>query len=320
MDTTATNTAHVSIIVPAYNEQDGIAACIQALLAQDYPPDCREIIIVDNNSKDHTREIVQQYPVTLLVEREIQGPAAARNKGILAAHGDIVAFTDADCLPRPDWLRNLTAAFSAPDIVGAVGTLLPAGDEGLIIDFMKAVNTIQSRDLGKFWYVVTANAAYKREVLLKLGLFDVNLYNGEDIDLGLRAQIEGLGRIIGVPDAVVDHPFENSWDEIWERFRRYGYSEILLDAMYQHTPGYIRPAGFQARQILRQVGALLVYIGSFIVRIFRCSVRGWNKKYVLWPLLWFSAEWNNLNGKLRGVIDTRFLSRVPTRAPLIREQ
>jgi len=317
--TAASNPAFISVIVPAYNEENGIAACIQALLAQDYPQDRREIIIVDNNSKDRTREIIQKFPVTLLVESEIQGPAAARNRGILAAHGEIIAFTDADCLPRPDWLRNLAKVFTSADIVGAVGNLRGIGNEGLISKFMEEVNTVQSHEGSSYWYVITANAAYRRAAVLKLGLFKVNLYNGEDIDLGLRAQIE-LGRVVGAPDAIVDHPFENSWDEITERFRRYGYSEILLDAMYQHTPGYLRQAGFQRGQMLRQVGALFVYIGSFAVRLLRSFFRGWNKKYVFWPLLWFVAEFNNLSGKVHGVVDTRFLTRVPTRTLSIKNR
>jgi hypothetical protein len=99
----------VSIIVPVYNGSRSIDALLTSLLALDYPADRCEILIVDNKSTDDTCERVQRYPVTLLEETEIQSSYAARNRGIRAAKGGIIAFTDADCVADPDWLRNLLA-------------------------------------------------------------------------------------------------------------------------------------------------------------------------------------------------------------------
>jgi glycosyltransferase involved in cell wall biosynthesis len=91
----------VSIIVPVYNGSRTIDALLTSLLALDYPPDQHEILIVDNKSTDDTRQRIQRYPVTLLEETEIQGSYAARNRGIEAAQGEILAFTDADCVVEP---------------------------------------------------------------------------------------------------------------------------------------------------------------------------------------------------------------------------
>lgn len=308
---TKTDLPYVSVVVPAYNEHFNIANCIEALLAQDYPADQLEIIIVDNNSTDDTADIVRKYPVTLLHERDIQTPAASRNRGIRHAQGEIVAFTDADCIPEPDWLSHMVAPFSDPQVVGVAGVLIPTAGEGLISEFMAAAKPMRNEEFEGVWYVITANLACRREALLAAGLFQPRLFTAEDIDMGFRLQINGYGRIVGAPQGVVKHPFANTWEELWERFRRYGYSEILLDAMYTHQTFYMRTPQKQFMIILRQFGALFSYLFSFIYRSVRSVILGWDTRYVSWPLLWFAAEGNNLLGKLRGLIETRFLTRKP---------
>ncbi|TEU12514.1 MAG: glycosyltransferase family 2 protein, partial [Anaerolineales bacterium] len=105
----ANNWPSVSIIVPVYNGSRTIDALLSSLLALDYPADRREILVVDNKSTDDTRERIQRYPVALLEETEIQSSYAARNRGIEAAKGEILAFTDADCVVEPTWLKRLLA-------------------------------------------------------------------------------------------------------------------------------------------------------------------------------------------------------------------
>ena len=94
----------VSVIVPVYNDGQRIGKCIEALLIQTYPQAHFEIIIVDNGSNDNTRSVIEEHPVKLLVEDRIQSSYAARNKGIKNAKGEVIAFTDADCIPAPDWI------------------------------------------------------------------------------------------------------------------------------------------------------------------------------------------------------------------------
>ena len=101
----------VSVVVPVRNGERTIAACLESLLAQDYPKDKVEIIVVDNDSADHTAEIIQRYPVTYLLEREVRNPGGVRNRGMREVRGDIVAFTDGDCVAVQDWLQRGVAAF-----------------------------------------------------------------------------------------------------------------------------------------------------------------------------------------------------------------
>jgi len=301
----------VSVVVPAYNEHETIAGCIEALLAQDYPADRREIIIVDNNSTDDTADIIQQYPVTLLHERKIQTSYAARNRGIRHARGEIVAFTDADCIPSPGWLTHLVAGFSQPSVVGVTGVMAPVATSGLISEFIASADPVRSRETEGLWYIATSNVAFRRQALLDVGLFKAELTTGGDVDLGFRMQLDGHGQIVPAPQGLVQHPFANTWEELWERFRRYGYSEILLDALYSDQSFYVRTPKKQFLIILSQMRALVTYMVSFVYRAGRSVLLGWDSKYVSWPLLWFAAEGNNLLGKMRGLAQTRFLTRKP---------
>ena len=100
----------ISVVIPAYNEQQYIGACLDALQHQTRPAD--EIIVVDNNSSDTTAAIASSYRLVRLLKEQNQGMAYARNAGYTAARGDIIARTDADCRPPPDWLATIEKRFS----------------------------------------------------------------------------------------------------------------------------------------------------------------------------------------------------------------
>ena len=106
----------ISVIVPAYNSEATIGACLQSLLAQSRAPD--EIVVVDDGSRDGTVDIVSKYPVRLVRLARNAGPGVARNEGAKVASGDILAFTDSDCVaPRIGWHAssgNSTTRGSSP--------------------------------------------------------------------------------------------------------------------------------------------------------------------------------------------------------------
>jgi glycosyltransferase involved in cell wall biosynthesis len=110
-----------SIIIPAYNAETTIENCIQALLSQSVERNLYEIIVVDDGSKDRTAEIIHTFPVNYHFQ-ENQGPAAARNKGAQLSKGEIILFTDSDCVPDRFWLERMAAPFSEnPSISGVKG-------------------------------------------------------------------------------------------------------------------------------------------------------------------------------------------------------
>lgn len=112
----------ISLVIPAYNEEEYIGRCLGSVLSQEVMPD--EIIVVDNNSTDRTAEIVSRFPVRLIRESK-QGIAHARNAGFDAATGHVIARTDADTILPSDWIARIGALFAAGDIDAFTGPAAP---------------------------------------------------------------------------------------------------------------------------------------------------------------------------------------------------
>ena len=108
----------ISVVIPAYNEEERIEKVISAVLAQEY--DDFEVIVVNNASTDRTEEIARTFPVTVVSELK-KGTSSARECGRLHSHGEIIANVDADCLPNTDWLSKGVSFFENSNIVGVSG-------------------------------------------------------------------------------------------------------------------------------------------------------------------------------------------------------
>jgi glycosyltransferase involved in cell wall biosynthesis len=196
----------VSVVVPVWNGADTIVACVTSLLALSYPRDCLEIVVVDNGSTDGTRDRLARFDgaIRVLVEPR-RGASAARNRGIRASRGRIVAFTDADCTVEPGWLSHLVGPLADPEVGIAGGAMLSVVGANrierfgeIIHDHRRAIEELQPP------YAVTMNWASRREVLLEAGLFDERLLRSQDVDLAWR--IHGAGyRLAYVPDAIIRH-------------------------------------------------------------------------------------------------------------------
>jgi len=116
----------LSVIVPVFNAAQHLPRCIEALLCQDIAPSCYEILMVDNRSTDASAAIIRTHPeITLLYEPQ-QGPYAARNRALREARGEIIAFTDADCVPERDWLCQILRGMDAPEARILLGRTRPA--------------------------------------------------------------------------------------------------------------------------------------------------------------------------------------------------
>lgn len=168
--------------------------------------------MVDNHSKDNSWDIVEQeskalgnIKIILCVESK-QGPSAARNRGIEVACGDVIAFTDCDCLPHKDWIKTIHDAFNKDqglDVVGGVDRIsrVPATVMGkflsafwLTCDHLEEGEMRRKEELFDGKFVVTFNCAMKRQFILKMGGFDEMLKWGEDMDMTLRA-VDAGGKI-----------------------------------------------------------------------------------------------------------------------------
>jgi len=201
------NNPFVSIIVPVYNDPKGIGACVRALLNQTYPPENYEILVVNNASTDDTAKVVESFGVTALSESDIQGSYAARNTGVLHAKGNILAFTDADCLPVSDWLiQGVTALerHEADLLSGHVRFLYSDRRTGAelwdSITNMQIEENIAERNITK-----TANLFVRKRVFDEIGLFPEELKSGGDVIWTGRATSKGK-KLIYHASAEVAHP------------------------------------------------------------------------------------------------------------------
>lgn len=199
----------ISVVVPFYNAGDTIENCITALLGQRYPAEHYEIIMVDNNSTDDTAEIIKKYPRIKLLFEEKKGSYAARNRGVSESKGEIIAFTDSDCAPSPDWLVSFSKAFQDPGVGVLQGRRLYSTHSlGLLLlqeyESERADFTFSGR-LPGLYYGYTNNMAVRRDIFDKCGPF-LEVPRGADSIFVNRAIDEySPGIIRYVPEAVIRH-------------------------------------------------------------------------------------------------------------------
>jgi glycosyltransferase involved in cell wall biosynthesis len=303
----------VSVVVPVYNAERTLQRCLEALVGQDYPAGLYEVLVVDNNSSDRSLEIAGRYSVRLLEEMAVQTSYAARNKGIREAKGEIVAFTDADCVAAPDWLRNLIAPFKDPAIGGTGGQVLDNEPEGEVEEFIASLELFNhyQKDDTFLPVLMTNNSAYRREHLLSLSCFNDHLYTAADIDLAWRLQLKIGAQVVSSPGAFVYHIHRSNLKSMSRQFRRHGFGEVFLDAMYKNQPGYRRTLRRQLGQMLRQCRALAIYLRAIVYWELIGRFRPQNRKNAHRAKLWFVIEGSNLWGKVQGLWATRLLTRNP---------
>lgn len=224
----------VSIVVPVYNRAGEIGDCLEALLAQNYPSQRLEVIVVDDGSADGTAEVVSRYPFKLIKQPQNQGQSAARNAGVLAARGEIVAFIDSDCIADPDWLGELVPYFQDPRVALVGGYVDSFFRESLLDRYEEVQSPLNlgrevafGTSAASDFYVPTCNVLIRKNVYLQVGGLDEGLRLGEDVDLCWRLKETGC-RLLYVPQGKVRHKHRNRlWEILCRRFD-YGTSEGFL--------------------------------------------------------------------------------------------
>ncbi len=197
----------VSVVVPVRNSPGRIATCIEALLVQTYPKDRVRILIIDNDSDDDTRRVVERYPVELVVEKTAHNPYVARNAGVAVATGEIIAFTDANCVPAEDWLTRGVRALldNGADLAGGrvTFTFSARPTVGEVVDAMTNVDVEAS--IANHRACMTGNLFVRRAVFAEVGAFDPSLRSGGDMRWTRRATDAGF-RLVYAADAEVSYP------------------------------------------------------------------------------------------------------------------
>jgi O-antigen biosynthesis protein len=218
----------MSVVVCACNGADTIRWCLEGMDGIDYPD--YEVIVVDDGSSDKTAAIARECGYRA-ISTPNRGLSSARNTGLEAASGEIVAYVDCDARPDRDWLRYLAAAFQATDNVGIGGPNLPPPD-GWIADCVAnapggPVHVLLSDQEAE--HIPGCNMAFRRRALLEAGGFDPRFRAaGDDVDICWRLQENGgtLGFSAG---AVVWHRCRDSVRAYWKQQIGYGKAEALLE-------------------------------------------------------------------------------------------
>lgn len=218
----------ISVVVPHYNDLQGLDRCLEALANQTLPRKRFEVIVSDNMSPVG-REAVDAViagRARLVIATE-RGAGPARNAGAAVARGDILAFTDSDCVPTPEWLAAGEATLADVDLVG--GAMTVSVEPGRALSGAEAFERVfgfDNRDyVERKGFTVTANLFCRRATFTAVGPFKVGV--SEDLEWCLRARAKGycIGFAAG---ALVSHPARPDWPALLGKWRRLNAESYAL--------------------------------------------------------------------------------------------
>jgi len=239
----------ISVIVPVHNSVNHIEACLRALTNQTVAQGDYEIIVIDDGSSDDTLRAVSHHPVRAF-SQFWQGPAAARNRGLSAAQGDLVLFTDADCEPAPDWIEQMCRPFSDPRVSGVKG-VYRTRQHSLVARFVQLEYEDKYRRMARYQtidFIDTYSAGYRSCVLREIAGFDTRFPTAsvEDQELSFRLAKAGR-RLVFQPTAVVYHRHASTLGAYARKKFRIGYWKVLVHLRHpdkllhdSHTPQVLK--------------------------------------------------------------------------------
>jgi len=181
----------ISVIIPAYNEEATIERCLIALTHQTVTLSSYELIVVDGNSRDRTREIAAQYADLVFIQESARVPGA-RNDGFVRAKYDIVATTDADCIAAPDWIEQILHSFADHRVVLAFGPVTSIEDTPknrryvLLFDLLMYFGAISRL----YYYTLGCNTIFRYDALAHAGMYRI-MDAGDDLEIATRLRKEG---------------------------------------------------------------------------------------------------------------------------------
>lgn len=233
----------VSIIIAGRNAEETIEKCIVSLFGLEYGN--KEIIVVDDGSRDGTSGILNRYlgRIRVITNGDSLGPAEARNIAAKEAAGEYVAFTDADCIVEKDWITKLAECFEKnPDAVSCGGEQDIPHDAtrfekkvfkffrktGFIADYARVARGDRPVPVD---HNASCNAMYRKDVFLKEGGFLKGLWPGEDVELDHRLRLKGH-RLFFVPGARVYHYRSRDLKSFSRMMFRYGWAQGVLARKY----------------------------------------------------------------------------------------
>lgn len=258
----------ISVIIPTYNAEKTIGQCLHALKQQNYPSASYEVILVDDGSKDATGEIARTYDIKYL-RQENSGPATARNKGAIVAKGEIILFTDSDCVPEPDWIREMAAPFNDKSVMAVKGAYRNR-QKSIVARFAQLEFEERFEMLKKaasIDMVDTYSAGFRKDAFLQLGGFDTSfpVANNEDTELSYRMSTRGFKMVFN-PNAIVFHLDHPASVKRYARLKFWrGYWRTVV---YKKFPGKMLKDTYTPQTLKLQILFLFLFLMSISFSVF----------------------------------------------------
>jgi cellulose synthase/poly-beta-1,6-N-acetylglucosamine synthase-like glycosyltransferase len=209
----------ISVIIPAYNEEATIQRCLRALSSQTVPRSSYELIVVDGNSRDRTREIAAEYADIVFIQESERVPGA-RNDGFRRAKYDIVATTDSDSIASPDWIEQILDTFKDPEVVLAFGPVTPIEDTPknrlyvLLFDILMQVGA----SIRLYYFTLGCNTVFRYEALNQVGMYRI-MDAGDDLEVATR--MRKIGKVTFNPRLKVGFDFR--------RYDQFGFWRTIFE-------------------------------------------------------------------------------------------
>lgn len=223
------NKPFVSIIIPVYKDWERLDLCLNAINQQEYPLEKLEVIVVNNECMKYypLRKILINAKLRLISEPS-RGAYAARNKGISIAEGEVLAFTDSDCIPDAQWIINGIKGLT-PEIPLIAGKIkfFHENDNPNVFEVFDSLSNLNQRLYAKIGFGATANLFFKKQIIGSIGTFDSGMISSGDYEFGLRAMKAGY-KIKYAHDAIVYHPARNTLKDIIRKTKRIAIGHKLL--------------------------------------------------------------------------------------------
>ena len=218
----------ITVVIPHLNQPEALSRCLASLQRQNFPDEAFEVIVVDNGSNSIPETVVTEFPGVRLLEETVPGPGPARNRGVEAARGKILAFTDADCIVDKNWLRAISEEFikfARSDVDkrsilgGKVEIVIENPANPTAIEAYEMVFSYrQQMYIERKGFSVTCNLAVEVDAFHRIGPFG-GISIAEDNDWCERAT--SLGHQISyVPEMIVRHPAREDINALFVKWNR----------------------------------------------------------------------------------------------------
>lgn len=293
---------YVSVVIPVYNDRERLALCLDALAAQSYPMDRVEVLVVDNGSDEPPEEVVARHPFSRLLHESKPGSYCARNRALEEAQGELLAFTDSDCLPSREWLKSGIALVESHDggavVGGAIEVFALDEQNPTAVELYDIAHGLRQESyVNNAHYAATANLFTSRRVMESVGAFNGLLKSSGDSEWGQRAHADGWP-IVFSAQALIRHPARRSLRAIITKARRHAGGRMDYMKVRKDRPSLLR-------RVRLAIGALLPHFRPIFQSRARLTARGygigsWLKASCVLLVLQYTRAFEMIRKRLGG--------------------